>query len=349
MNKKISIHDLARQLKVSAATVSYVLNGKAEEKRISKTLEKRIIEYADKQGYRPNMVAKSLRTGKSKVIAMLVEGIDDPFFSSISRIVEKIMSSSGYKIFFASTENDPKVTRELIGAFRGAQVDGYIIAPPPGIEKTILSLMQEGIPVILFDRFYPRMDTCNVVVDNFGGAYGAVCHFLEAGYSNIGFVTLASSQIQMTERLRGYQKALRQHSLAPHVLKVSYALRKEKEQMTLKIKEFISQNPELDAILFATNYLAISGLEAINEMNLFIPADIAVIGFDDNTHFSLFRPAVTAVAQPVQGLSEEVVKQLMLKLNGEAANQELKTIRLPTELIVRHSSRPDPSFSNGRT
>jgi LacI family transcriptional regulator len=119
--------------------------------------------------------------------------------------------------------------------------------------------------------------------------------------------------------------------------------------MTLKIKEFISQNPELDAILFATNYLAISGLEAINEMNLFIPADIAVIGFDDNTHFSLFRPAVTAVAQPVQGLSEEVVKQLMLKLNGEEVNQELKTIRLPTELIVRHSSHPDPGFSNGRT
>jgi LacI family transcriptional regulator len=340
MNKKLSIHDIARQLKVSAATVSYVLNGKAEEKRISKALEKKIIDYADKQGYRPNMLAKSLRTGKSKVIAMLVEGIDDPFFSSISRIVEKGVSNLGYKIFFASTENDPRIARELIGAFRGAQVEGYIIAPPPGIEKTILSLMNEGIPVILFDRYYPKLKTLNVVVDNLGGAYQAVRHFMDAGYSHIGLVTLVSSQVQMVERLKGYKKALSEHARPSRVLKISFDLRREQRKMTSMIKEFIRKNPELDAILFATNYLAISGLEAINELKLSIPGDIAVIGFDDNTHFSLFKPAVTAVAQPVQRLSEEVVAQLMNSLNAQPANHKTRTIRLPTELVVRQSSHP---------
>jgi len=336
LKKKTSIHDIARQLKVSATTVSFVLNGKAEEKRISSDLEKRIMKYVRETGYQLNHVAKSLRTGKSKIIGMLVEDISDPFFSSIARVIEGNAYKLGYKIFYSSTENDPEKTKALIKVLRERQVEGYIIAPPPGIEDDVRGLMNDNLPVVLFDRYFPSLTTTNVVVDNFGGSYSAIQHFIENGCKRIGIVTLESEQTQMRDRLKGYTKAIGEHSLKPCVCKISYELKQDK--IVPIIYSFLEKNPNLDAVLFATNYLAVSGLEAINQLKWMIPGDIAVIGFDDNTHFSLFSPAVTAVAQPVQEISETIIQKLIGSLSGVPKTSEKTTIVLPTQLIIRESS-----------
>lgn len=337
MKKKISIHDIARQLNVSAATVSYVLNGKSAEKRISAGMEKKILAYVEESGYRPNRVAKSLRTGKSKLIGMLVEDISDPFFSSISRIVEAHAHKLDYKIFHASTENNALITRDLLKVFRDTQVDGYIIAPPPGIEKDIEALLDDNLPVVLFDRYFPELKTHNVVVDNLQGAGDAIHHLVGNGYSAIGFVTLDSQQTQMNNRLGGYDNAMKQAGLSPAVLKIPYDM--ERESLVIeRIDLFLASNPQLDAVLFATNYLAIGGLEAIHNRQLKIPDDIGVVGFDDNTHFSLFSPSVSAVAQPVEELSKTVIEELMKVLSGKEKTLSRETIVLPVKLIVRQSS-----------
>lgn len=340
MKKKVSIHDIAKQLNVSAATVSFVLNGKASEKRISEELKKKILKHVEQLGYRPNRVAKSLRTGKSKIIGMLVEGIADPFFSGIARIVEEHAYKLDYKIFYASTENDAKITKDLIGVFRDTQVDGYIIAPPPGIDEDIKALMDDNLPVILFDRYFPGLATTNVVVDNFDGVYQAMRHFLKNGYRNIGFVSIPSAQTQMRDRLNGYHDAINENALTPWIKMISFELKTEHEKITNEIKLFLQAHPQLDAILFATNYLAISGLEAIKQLGLSIPDDIAVIGFDDNTHFSLFSPSITAVAQPTREISEQIIQQLLASLASVDRKPEKKTIVLPTRLIIRDSSQP---------
>ncbi|MFX1708932.1 substrate-binding domain-containing protein [Chitinophaga sp. CC14] len=336
MYKKISIHDIARQLNVSSATVSYVLNGKAQEKRISAVQEKRILAFARQAGYRPNMVAKSLRTGKSKTIGMLVEDIADPFFSSIAREVEKIASRLDYKIFYSSTENDTRITQALIKVFRDAQVDGYIIAPAPGIEQEVKALIDDHLPVILFDRYFPGLPTVNVVVDNFNGAYQATRHMLEQGSRHIGFVTLDSTQVQMSDRLAGYTAALQEAGIQLRVLKIPYRLHPDK--IAEKVKLFIKKNKDMNGVLFATNYLAISGLDAINNLHKKVPADMAIVGFDDNTHFSLFSPAITAVAQPMQEISEQVMKKLIACMADTADISRASTVVLPTRLIIRESS-----------
>lgn len=336
--KKISIHDIARQLNVSSATVSFVLNGKAGEKRISSALEKKILKYVEKSGYRPNRVAKSLRTGKSRLIGMLVEGISDPFFSSIARIIEEKAHQQGYKIFYASTSNDAAITKELIKVYRDTQVDGYIIAPPPGIEDDIRGLMEDDFPVVLFDRYFPKLATHNIIVDNFSGSHQAIGHFLQNGYRNIGFVTLDSRQTQMTDRLKGYNQAMQEKKMNRCVLKIPFGI--AQSLVVEKIKAFFQKNPALDAVLFATNYLAIGGLEAIDSLDLRIPEDIGVVGFDDNTHFSLFSPAITAIAQPVQAISEAAIQKLMDCLSGGEKIQPKKTTVLPVKLMVRESSVP---------
>jgi len=340
LKKKISIHDIAKQLNVSAATVSFVLNGKAAQKRISEELEKKILKHVKQLGYRPNSVAKSLRTGKSMIIGMLVEGIADPFFSGIARIVEERAYKLDYKIFYASTENDVKITKDLIGAFRDTQVDGYIIVPPPGVEDEIKALMDDNLPVVLFDRYFPGLPTYNVLVDNFDGVYKAMQHFFQNGYGNIGFVTISSSQTQMRDRLNGYLHTINESRLNPFVKMIGFELSTDQEKITNEIKQFIEAHPGLDAILFATNYLAISGLEAIKQLQLSIPDDIAVIGFDDNTHFSLFSPSITAVAQPVKEISEQIMHQLLTCLSNTERKPEKKTIVLSTQLVIRESSQP---------
>lgn len=334
--KKISIHDLARQLNVSSATVSFVLNGKASEKRISRAVENKILKYAQKSGYRPNRVAKSLRTGKSGIIGMLVEGISDPFFASVARIIEESIHQYEYKIFYASTDNDPAIARELIKAYRDTQVDGYIIAPPPGIEEEVKALLEDGFPVILFDRYFPGLPTHNIIANNFDGAYQATLHFVRNGYKKIGIVTLDSVQVQMEERLNGYLMAMGECGLKLLIQRVPYG--RDTDAIMDVIKSFLNKKHRPDAVLFATNYLAISGLKAIAALQYQVPQDIAVIGFDDNSHFSLFSPSITAVAQPLEEISRTVVEKLMscLAEGGKAPPGE--TLVFPTRLVVRQSS-----------
>lgn len=336
MIRKLSIHDIAKNLKVSAATISFVLNGKAKEKRISKELAEKVLTYVSGIGYQPNQVAKSLRTGKTRILGMLVEDIADPFFSQISRSIEKLASQLGYTLFYSSTENDAQKTKDLIRVFRERQVDGYIIAPPPGMEGDIQLLLKDKLPVVLFDRYFPGITTNTVVINNIEGAYNGTKHLMQTGYKNIGFVTLESDQSQMQDRLNGYRQALSEQDLVNYVKKIPY--RMSHENAVAEIRLFLEGNPKLDALLFATNYLTISGIKAISDLRKKIPADMGVVGFDDNINFQFFSPAISAVSQPMQEIAEEVIGLLMSSLEEEKESNKKKIVVLSTFVIVRDSS-----------
>jgi len=336
MEKKVSIYDIARELGISTATVSFVLNGKAAEKGISNAMEKKVTKYAEKIGYHPNLLAKSLRTGKSGIIGMLVEGISDPFFASICRMVEELAYEKGFKVFFASTENKPDKAKALIRSFRESQVDGFIIAPTPEIQDEIQNLLDSNLPLVLFDRYFPELKTTNVIVDNEQGVVQMIEHFISCNCHSIGFITLESAQVQMQDRLNGYRKTVVAHQLKERVLKVAY--NDKESHIKEQIADFLKKHQELDAILFATNYLTISGLAVLKEQGIKIPDEIAVSSFDDNANFSIFSPSVTVVAQPVLAISEEVIRLLMERLK-EKVKKTNNTVILSTELIIRESTR----------
>ena len=336
MKKKISIHDIARHLKVSSATVSLVLNGKAEANRIRKEVADAITTYARAVDYRPNLVAKSLRTGKSRIIGMLVEGISNPFFAGIASYVEKEAYKAGYKLFYSSTENNSERARDLLRAFRERQVDAYIIAPTSGIEPEIKSIIDDNYPVIIFDRQLPALDATTIVIDNYKGAFAGVNHLYKNGFGHVALVTLDSQQLQMKDRERGYLEATKKAGADPFLLKLPYDA--GHDENVKNIRRFLSEHEMLNGILFATNYLALAGLEAIRKMRYSMPDDIAVVAFDDISFFSLLTPSVTAVAQPVREIAHEIMQQLKLKLSGPATAGKNKTTILKTELIIRESS-----------
>ncbi|MFT3978889.1 MAG: substrate-binding domain-containing protein [Ferruginibacter sp.] len=332
--KKLSIIDIARQLNVSATTVSFILNGKSKEKRISQEMTEKVMKHVEEIGYKPNLLARSFRTGKSNIIGLMVENISNSFFSNLARMIEENAYEQGYKILYCSTENDTSKARELLQMFQAHHVDGYIITPTEGLEEDINMLVKSGAQVILFDRKFENDLYDYVVLDNLQSTYNATKHLIRQGYDEIAFITINSLQSQMQQRLQGYEKAIDEAGLTHYVKELDYNM--SAEDKTAHIRDFLKRKPRINAVLFATNYNCISGLQAIKQLNLSVPKDIAVVSFDDHILFELYSPSITAIAQPIETMSSQLINVLLDKLASE--NLINHKVVLAGSLIVRESS-----------
>ncbi|MDO7844772.1 substrate-binding domain-containing protein [Hymenobacter sp. M29] len=343
VKKRTLISDIASHLGVSIATVSLVLNGKAKQSRISDAVAARVLAYVQEVGYKPNQLAKSLRTGKTHVIGLVVEDIANPFFSTVAALIERQAFERGYRIIYCSTNNDPARARELISMFQERHVDGYLVVPAEGIEEQIAEIMQEKTPLVVFDRYLPELATNYVVVDGAQGTHAAARHLLEQGFSNLAFVTTSSAQTQMQARLDGYRQAMQEHGLPETVKQV--AVGQDAETVITDILSFIRDNRQCDAIIFSTNYLSIYGLEAIGRLGLRIPDDLAMVSYDDHDLFRLYTPAITVIAQPVEAIAKNVIDILLEELKNCAgeAPRPVQQVLLPPTLVVRQSSLRQPA------
>ncbi|WP_343690790.1 substrate-binding domain-containing protein [Chitinophaga sp.] len=334
--KKLRIKDIANDLNISKTAVSFILNGKAEEKRISDELVERVEKYIREVGYRPSPIARGLRTGKSNIIGLMVESISDPFFATIARLIENEAYKEGYRIIYCSTDNDTEKTKELINVLKDRNVDGYIISPPPGVEKEVNELIKAGMPVVMFDRYLPKVKTDYVVIDNEPSAESATSYLIKQGYSNIGFITFSSSLTQMKGRLKGYKNALKQEGLKPYVLEIDFT--PEERVMVQKIREFLQAHPKLDAVLFGAIQAGSCGLKAMTQLKLKVPDDLAVISFDDHDIFELFATPVTAIAQPIEKIAHKVIGLLLDRLDAEKGAAAPREVVLKTKMKIRGSS-----------
>ncbi len=332
--KRLSIKDIAKQANVSITTVSFILNGKAKEKAISTAVTDTVEKIIKESGYRPNEVARSLRTGNTKIIGLIVEDISNPFFASIARLIEGKAYKKGYKIIYASTDNDTAKAKDLISMFRSRNVDAYIISPTPGIAEDVTRLLKDNKPILFFDRNLPDLNIPFVGTDHIKASYEAVKSFIKRGKKNIAFVTIDLDVQQIVERFDGYKKAIRDHELVYQeqlVLKVPFGQQAAK---TISQIKSLLNTETIDAILFSTNYLAISGLIAIKEMNKVINEDFLVVAYDDRDVFKLHTPPISAIEQPLEAIAENIINLILSELTfkSEANNNQ---IILPAKLILR--------------
>lgn len=331
---KLSIKDIAQQCNTSITTVSFVLNGRADEKRISKELKEKILKTIEDTGYKQNQFARGMRTGKTNIIGLIVEDISNAFFSAVARIIEEDAYKRGYKIVYCSTDDNTEKTKELIKLFIEQKLDGYIITPPKGLEDEIQSLINNKIPVVLFDRYFPSLETDYVVIDNFDASKKAVQHLIDSGFENIALITTSSDQTQMLERLSGYERTIVKNGKKPKILKIPFDY--SAAQNIDAISTYLKKNKELDAIFFSTNYLAFKGLEAINKLKMRIPDDLAVLAFDDQDFFRIYNPSITAIAQPVKDISLKLIDILLQKMASD--EKPVEKVTFSTNLIIRNSS-----------
>jgi len=343
---RISIKDIAANLNISKTTVSFILNGKAKEKRISDKLVKKVLKAVEESGYYPNQLAKGLRTGKSNIIGLMVEDISNPFYASIAKKIEDKAYQNNYRIIYCSTENDENRAREFLNMFSNLGVDGCIIAPTMGIEEDINKLIEIGMDVVLFDRNFDNVSTDVVMVENREGIYQATEHLIKNNYKNIALIALVLDKPEKEDRIIGFQEAMNNNGLTPCVFPLPF--KSNPQDYVKDISSILKNGKDIEAIVFGTNYLGISGLEAISNLNLKIPEDLAIVCFDDHDLFRIHKPAITAVEQPIEEIAQNTIDRLLEKLKGAAKQESSKYITLSTNLIKRNSSqkRPDPTTAS---
>ena len=333
---KISINDIASNLNISKTTVSFILNGKAKEKRISDQLVTKVLDKVKELGYQPNQLAKGLRTGKSNIIGLMVEDISNPFFASIAKEIEDKAHQNNYKIIYCSTENDKNRAREFLTMFTNLNVDGCIIAPTMEIESDIQNLVDLGMDVVLFDRMFQNTSTDVVIINDEEGMFNAVKHLVENEYKKIALVALALNKPEKEARIIGYKEAMKSYGLTPHIFPLPF--KANPHDYVEEIQDILKKE-NFDAMIFGTNYLGISGLEAINKLGLIIPDDLAIVSFDDHDLYRIHKPDITVIAQPIEEISQTTINILLKKLQEKEKEESHEIIKLSTNLIVRQSSR----------
>lgn len=332
--KALSIKDIAVKANVSITTVSFIINGKAKEKSISEAVIEKVEKIIEESGYKPNQIARSLRTGNSNIIGLIVEDISNSFFARIARLIEDKAYKRGYKIIYSSTENSIEKAQELINMFKSRKVDAYIISPIKGLEEDIQLLLNENKPVILFDRNLPDLVTNYVGANHFSASYQSIENFIQEGRKNIALVTTDIDVQQITERYEGYKKALEDFGFKYNddlVIKIHF---NQDEETTIGEIKNLFQSKNVDAVLFATNYLAISGLKALKQLNKKIGNDLSVIAYDDHEAFELHTPGISTVQQPLEEIAETIIKLILSQLSSRTKLPNEHVI-IPTKLIIR--------------
>ena len=338
LEHKTTIRDIALEAGVSISLVSFVMNGKTRGKHnVNPDTAKRILEIAERLNYQPNNAARSLRSGRTNTIGVILSDISNKFFADIARCIEDKASQYKYIVLFGSTDENPKKLDSLIDAFLNRGVDGLIIVPCEGSEKTIPRLVDMNIPLVLLDRTFEKLDVSSVVLNNRKAMVMAVDHLQSQGYRRIELVSYVTTISNIMDRERGYVQAMKQTEggECPRVHRIKY--QDIASQMAQLIPQIIRNGAE--AIIFSTNRLAIESLKVLRDNNILIPRDVAIIAFDGSETFAfeLYYTSISYIKQPIEQFGFEAL-DLIVKLINKKGDTDCSTVVLNPKLVVQNSS-----------
>ena len=326
--KKISLKDIAEAAGVSTALVSFVLNGKRKEYRVGEETAQRILKIANDMNYQPNLEAKSLRSGKTKTIGLVVSDISNPFFSQLARVLEDEAAKQNYTVLFGSSDENKDKMNSLVGNLINKGVDGLIIVPCEGSERIIASLVYDNVPIVLFDRYFSDINVSYVALNNFNASYVLTKHLLEVGYNAPCMVAYDVDLIHMKERVRGYKKAMgdvgKKNFINVVCLKQN-APRKSADRLLPKMVD-----AGVDAFLFATNMISLACLYTIKDMGKGIVGKIGLAGFDGNPAFDFFNVPISYIRQPIDILAQ---KALEILIDSMANGNTVQSVLAEGELV----------------
>ncbi len=331
-----SLKSLAAALGLSAATVSRVLSGQAERYRISRATRDRILAQAASSGLVVNHLARSLRLQRTLSVGLVIPDISNPFFAMLAREVERCARRHGYSVLIADSEEDPAVEAQALALMQQRHVDGLILAPV-GTPAAAAPLSALGArPCVLVDRLLPELPLPAITSDHRAGAALAVSHLIERGHTRIACVQGSPGTFANDERVAGWRGALREARLpaGPElVVGGGYSI----DAGRRAARALLQRAERPTAVVALGNLLALGVLQAVHEACLAVPADLSLIGFDDQPWASVVDPPLTLIEQPIEQLGREALALLLARIGGDPAPAARRT--LPVRLIERASVR----------
>jgi LacI family transcriptional regulator len=327
------IGDVALRAGVSPATVSRVLNGSGA---VSPERAARVREAAAELGYTPSGPARALRQQKTRVWAAVIADIQNPFFTAMVRGMEDVALAEGHRLVLGNTDEDLEKEAAYLDIAVAEQMAGVVIAVASARDSRLDVLLDRGIPVVAVDRRPKRHEDAvdSVVVDNELGARQATEHLLAAGARRIACITGPARVSTASERLAGYQAALRAGGIAPDGDLVRRADFKE-DGGYAATRTLLGARPRPDALFVANNLMTLGALRAVQEAGLRVPDDLLLVGWDDAPWTTLISPQLTVVAQPTQ----EIGRQAARLLATASPDLPARHVVLPPTLLPRASSR----------
>ena len=333
--KSVTIVDIAKELGVSVTLVSMVLSGKGAENRISKKASEKVVATAKKLGYKPNQIARALRTGKSSILGLLVADISNPFFSQIARLIENEAGKYEYHVMFASSDENPEKFKKLGNALISRQVDGMIIVPVMDSRDIIAGWQSQGIPMVAIDRYFSSLNLPCAVTDNYDASLQMLKLIIDKGYRKIAFIGKNTDLTSFTDREDGFIEGTKRFNLSPgqfSVIKLNY------HHWENEIRDIIIRliREGYDNIFFSQNMIGMEGLRIINELKVRIPEDVSVISFDNPAVFEFNKPPVTCLEQQLDRIAEWALSSISKIINNESDGR-IACKKYKGRLIIRES------------
>lgn len=337
--KRATITDVARETGYSIATISLVINQKNVS--IPDSTKEKVWEAVNRLNYRPNQLAVSMITKKTKVLGLIIPDNSNVFFADLSKSIERAARRAGYSLIYGNSDNDPKRDLAYMRMFADRQVDGIIFAKSASFfqkdgEKSLQFIKDSAIPLVTLDRHVDGSETRSVQLNNFKGGYLATRHLLELGHTRIGAFTGPNELVSSSARLDGYCSALEEAGVTFDerlVVEGDY-------QLGLEVKAAERFLNEKATAVFCFNDLMACGLyRELHEAGLSIPRDLSVVGFDNVFFSELIHPALTTIEQPVAAMGEGVVAALLDVIEGREVPPEQRNLVYEPKLVVRSSTK----------
>lgn len=335
--RRPTLRDVADGAGVHSATASRALNPKTRHLVSPETAE-RVNRVARALGYRPNPVARSLKTSRSSSIGLILPDLTNPLFPPIVRGVEDVLRPIGYNAWIANTDNDPAQEEAAVESMRGRNVEGFVIATARLEHPLVEQLAAANVPVVLVNRRLAKPAVPSVTADDASGISMALHHLVQEGHRRI--VHLAGPQDLSTgvNRLHAFRQALHEHGLDESQTRIEVCRSWTEAAGAEVLGKLLGERVDFTAILAGNDLLALGCYDALAEHGLRCPQDVSVVGFNDAAFMDKLTPALTTVHSPQYELGVEAARMLLEEL--EEPRRQPRSVVLPVTFKVRHSTAP---------
>jgi LacI family transcriptional regulator len=330
----VTLKDVARRARVHPATASRALNPETRL-LVSEETASRVLAAAADLGYRPNAVARSLRTRRSHSVGVLIPDLNNPLFPPMIRGLADRLDNDGYVALIGNTDGDDAREHRVFEQMRARHVDGYVLATARLRNPLLDDAVRAGVPVVLMNRIAEDYSFPSVTVDNERGVRMAVGHLTSLGHRAIACVAGPQDVSTGLSRYQGFLGAMAGARLEVPPGRVAFAGAFSIEEGYRCAKEILDAGAGCTAVAAGNDMLAVGVYLALDEAGLNCPADISVVGFNDMPFISMLRPPLTTVSFSHYQVGAEAAELLIDRLNG---NDTVKVLYLAPELIVRGST-----------
>ena len=327
-----TIVDVANRAGVAAITVSRVVNGSGP---VSRGVRARVEQAIAEIGYVPNSVARSLRSKRTDTIALILTDMTNPFFTTVARGVEDAASDAGLMLIICNTDERDADEQRYVRMVLERQADGILLVPARSGAAAIKQCRDHATPVVVVDRRLKEGVADVVRADSKGGACDLGRLLVSLGHSRTAVLSGPRSVSTADDRVAGFRQALTgaHQPEPPAVFRGEYTIASGRTMA----RQAMAVTPRPTALFAANNFIAIGVLQALDEMHLRVPEDVAVVAFDDLPPAMVTFPFLTVAAQPAYEMGQRSVAVLLDRMSA-GTSEKFHEVVLPTQLVVRRSS-----------